>query len=164
MPDVPAWGWIDDHPMVNVTLNEAVDYSRWARVDIPSEMQWEKAARGVDSRRFPWGGVWDPNRCRCSKSNYADAGSTCPVGVYSTGASPYGAMDMAGNVWEWCQEMIDGGSLHGDPGSKPRGVLRGGSWEGNIPGDFRTSFRQHQFPSYMYYTIGFRCVLNGDAP
>ena len=73
-------------------------------------------------------------------------------------------MDMAGNVWEWCHEMVDTGSLHGDPSSTARRVLRGGSWEGNMPGDFRTSFRQRQFPSYMYYTIGFRCVLNGEAP
>ena len=164
MPEPPPWGWIDDHPMVNVHWQDAVDYCKWARVSLPTEVQWEKAARGVDARRFPWGGNWDPNRCQGSRSNYADAGSTVQVGSFPTGSSPYGVMDMAGNVWEWCHEMIDGGSLHGDPASTPRRVLRGGSWEGNLPAEFRTSFRQRQFPSYMYYTIGFRCVLNGEAP
>jgi len=164
LPDPPPWDWLDDHPMVNVHWQDAVSYCKWARVSLPTEVQWEKAARGVDVRRFPWGGNWDPNRCRCSRSNYADAGSTMSVGAYPSGASPYGVMDLSGNVWEWCHEMIDGGSLHGDTGSGPRRVLRGGSWEGNMPGDFRASFRQRQFPSYMYYTIGFRCVLNGESP
>jgi len=164
LPDPPPWGFIDNHPMVNVRWQDAVDYCKWARVSLPTEAQWEKAARGADGRKYPWGNNWDPNRCRCSRSNYADAGSTVAVGTYPNGASPYGVMDMAGNVWEWCHEMVDGGSLHNDSGSGPRRVLRGGSWEGNLPGDFRASFRQRQFPSYMYYTIGFRCVLNGDAP
>ena len=164
LPEAPPWGWIDDHPVVNIQWHDAVAYCKWARVSLPTEVQWEKAARGVDARRFPWGGNWDSNRCRCSRNNYADAGGTSPVGAYANGASPYGVMDMAGNVWEWCHEMIESGSLHGEPGSGPRRVLRGGSWEGNIPGDFRASFRQRQFPSYMYYTIGFRCVLNGEAP
>ncbi len=163
MPDPPPWGWIDDHPMVNVHWQDAVEYCKWARVSLPTEVQWEKAARGVDGRRFPWGNNWDPNRCRCSHSNYADAGSTVLVGAFPMGTSPYGVMDMAGNVWEWCHESIEGGSLR-EPGSGPRHVLRGGSWEGNLPAEFRTSFRQRQFPSYMYYTIGFRCVLNGEAP
>jgi formylglycine-generating enzyme required for sulfatase activity len=164
LPEAPPWGWIDDHPMVNVHWQDAVDYCRWARVSLPTEVQWEKAARGADGRRFPWGNNWDPNRCGCSRNNYADANATEAVGSYPNGSSPYGVMDMAGNVWEWCHEMIDGGSLRGDPGTGPRRVLRGGSWEGNMPGDFRASFRQRQFPSYMYYTIGFRCVLNGEEP
>ncbi len=162
MPEPPPWGWIDDHPVVNVRWQDAVAYCKWARVSIPTEVQWEKAARGVDARRFPWGGNWDPNRCQCSRSNYADAGSTAAVGTYPAGASPFGVLDVAGNVWEWCHEMIDGGSLRGESASGPRRVLRGGSWEANIPSDFRTSFRQRQFPSYMYYTIGFRCVLNDE--
>ena len=164
MPDPPPWGWIDDHPMVNVRWQDAVDYCKWARVSLPTEVQWEKAARGTDARKFPWGANWDPTRCYCSRSNYADARSTVMVGAHPTGASPYGVMDMAGNVWEWCHETIEGGSHNSDIAAGPRRVLRGGSWEGNLPGEFRTSFRQRQFPSYMYYTIGFRCVLNGETP
>jgi formylglycine-generating enzyme required for sulfatase activity len=164
MPEPPPWGWINDHPMVNVQWQDAVAYCKWARVSIPTEAQWEKASRGLDARKFPWGGNWDPNRCRCSRNNYADAGSTVSVGTYPMGASPFGIMDMAGNVWEWCHEMADNGASQNGADAGPRRVLRGGSWEGKIPADFRTSFRQRQFPSYMYYTIGFRCVLNGDPP
>ena len=121
--------------MVNVHWQDAVDYCKWAHVSLPTEIQWEKAARGTDGRRFPSGNNWDHNRCRCSMgSNQADAGSTVLVGAYPTGASPYGVMDMAGNVWEWCHGSIVDGSQLSDPASTPRRVLRGGSWEGQLAG------------------------------
>ncbi|HLJ57360.1 MAG TPA: SUMF1/EgtB/PvdO family nonheme iron enzyme [Chthonomonadaceae bacterium] len=163
MPDAPPWGWIDDHPMVNVHWKDAVEYCRWARVALPTEEQWEKAARGADARRFPWGNGWDQNRCRCSVSSHADARSTVMVGAHPTGASPYGVMDMAGNVWEWCHEAADSGGKRAGASDSPRRVLRGGSWASNLPYEFRTSFRQRQFPEYMYFAVGFRCVLNADS-
>ena len=94
-----------DHPVVSVSWHDAVAYCDWLAVrtgkpyHLPSEAEWEKAARGTDGRIYPWGDRWYPKWCNTAEGGVGD---TTPVGAYSRGASPYGLLDMAGNVWEWC--------------------------------------------------------------
>jgi formylglycine-generating enzyme required for sulfatase activity len=107
-----------DHPVVYVSWHDAVAYAEWAGVRLLTEQEWEKAARGIDGRIYPWGDEFDPARCN---TNESDIGTTTPVGRYSPdGDSPCGCADMAGNVWEWT-------GSESRPGSGLR-VLRGGSF------------------------------------
>ena len=96
MPAAPEWGWRDDHPMVNVSWADIHHYATWAQAGIPTEAQWEKAARGTDGRIWPWGNTWMPDYCNHTST-------TQPVGSHPGNVSPYGVRDMVGNVWEWCQ-------------------------------------------------------------
>jgi len=97
MPGLPDWAK-DDHPMICVTWDDAIAYAQWAGAALPTEAQWEKAARGQDGRLYPWGNAWDASKCQCSKVQWGDAGKTSPVGTFPSGASPYGVLDMVGNV------------------------------------------------------------------
>jgi len=135
MPPAPKSGWKDDHPMVMVTWTDASAYAKWAGMSLPTEAQWEKAARGTEGRIYPWGNTWDAEKC----NNYeSGAKQTKPVGSYTSGASPYGCMDMAGNVWEWCSDWYDRDYYKSGPSRNPTGpkdgscrVLRGGGWGSN---------------------------------
>ncbi len=149
----------DDFPVIYVTWHQAKAYCEWAGGSLPTEAQWEKAARGTDARKYPWGDE-SPNS---NLVNYGEIkGDTTAVGSYPRGASPYGAMDMAGNVWEWVkdrykdsydQSQIDNPDGLSDGGSR---VIRGGSWRSN-DGVIRSAYRG-DFPSNSYLSIGFRCV------
>lgn len=181
MPQSPDWGWKDDQPIVNVTWDDAKAYCNWAGVLLPTEAQWEKAARGTDGRLYPWGNRWDDKRLQCSKNAPSDARRTAPVGSFPAGASPYGCLDMAGNVWQWCADWYDVDYYKTSPKRNPTGpdhgnyrVMRGGSWRygGPITFMFRTADRSRQAPDggtsirdpeggglwKAHDEIGFRCV------
>lgn len=167
MPEAPSWGWPghDSHPIVKVTWEDAYAYAQWAGVCLPTEAQWEKAARGTDGRLYPWGNEWDASRCNnyCSTSRLE---KTSRVVSFPSGASPYGALDMAGNVFEWCANWYDGIYYQHSPACNPSGleagserVVRGGSWISQSPQHLLVTFRFWHLPLRTSNRHGFRCVL-----
>ena len=163
MPPCPDWGWRPDHPVVNVDWHGAAAYAKWAGLALPTEAQWEKAARGTDGRAYPWGNEWDPHRLRHSVGRKQSG--TASVHTHEAGASPYGVVDMAGNVWEWCADWYQSDYYESAPAKNPPGpdqgesrVVRGGGWYNNYERYFRCAYRDRVEPQYGYDDIGFRCV------
>jgi sulfatase modifying factor 1 len=167
MPPPPKFNadWIkEDHPVVNVSWHNAKAYSKWAQVDLPTEAQWERAARGTDGRKYPWGNEFECGKVWASKKKVADAGGTTAVGHY--GISPCGCTDMAGNAWQWCADWYDAEYMKMSPASDPMGprsgtgrVLRGGSWGDNRADRFGCAQRANCRPDAENRFFGFRCAV-----
>jgi serine/threonine-protein kinase len=133
----------EEHPVVLVGYQDAIAYAAWAGARLPTEEEWEKAARGTDGRKYPWG-RWDWNRCNTVEAQIL---ATTPVGLYSPeGDSPYGCTDMAGNVWEWTATEDDVGR-----------VVRGGSFI-NDRLYARCAFREWDLQGSGLRLYGFRTV------
>lgn len=138
----------EKHPVTGVSWYGATAYAASVRKRLPTEVGWEKAARGVDGRMYPWGDEFDARRCNTSESKYAD---TTVVGQFSgLGSSVYGCEDMAGNVWEWTATAW---SEEDDS----RRVVRGGAW-GDLHGFAACAYRSSYNPGARYNGIGFRCA------
>lgn len=181
-PGDQAWK-IATHPRENVSWYAAIAFCRWlswrvleARgvnplsamdllkpatwpVRLPTEAEWEKAARGTDGRIWPWGNDFDVSKCNTEE---AGIGRTTPVDGYPAGASPYGVWDMSGNVWEWCLSEWTDPYQHKlvgeiDITSNNSRVLRGGSWASNYT---RAACRGGNVPTLVDFSIGFRCALS----
>jgi len=195
-PDVPGADWQhprgpgseaqDDHPVVQVSWDDAAAYCAWVGGGLPTEAQWEKACRGTDARVYPWGNEFDERRM-----NYCDAqcpvtrwnhdptfddgyAYSSPVGSYPEGASPYGALDMAGNIWEWTADRYDNRYYASSPYENPQGpetggerVQHGGAWyDAGRAGWLTCTIRHATPPRNRADDLGFRCAVptEGGSP
>jgi formylglycine-generating enzyme required for sulfatase activity len=153
-----------DHPVVQISARDAATFCAWYGLRLPSEAEWEFAARGTEGRRYPWG-MSPPGAEAERRANFGtvaccapDAAEgylrTAPVGKFPRGASPFGNLDMAGNVWEWTASRF--------PGQPQKVVLRGGGW-GNNPYCLRSAYRHGNPPDIGLDMVGFRCA-GGPKP
>lgn len=180
-PDDEGWGR-EGRPVINVSWEDAIAYCRWLSekmgytFSLPTEAQWEKSARGTDGRMYPWGNS-EPSDSKANFAGYSrnlvkpirtanhESRSTVPVGSHTEGSSPYGVMDLAGNVYEWCYDRYSESNLspsrNSDRHNPKKGtyhVIRGGSWFGSAY-CLRTTFRTSAKPNNRYFHIGFRLCL-----
>jgi len=173
--DDPNYG-ADNHPAVCVSWDQAMAYAEWVGGRLPTEAEWEKAARGTDRREYPWGNEFDGTRLNfCDKSclrRWRDANvddgyeHTAPVGSYPAGASPYDVLDMAGNVYEWTHSAYEEYPYDSEDGREDvsaeevvRRVVRGGDFDEDAEG-VRCARRLNYYPFSLNRTVGFRVVVS----
>lgn len=154
----PAAILVPDHPVVNVSWHDAQAYAAWAGLRLPTEAEWEKAARGGTRSRFWWGDLASPDRARY------DSDGASPVGRFPP--NPFGLYDTAGNVWEWCMDWYSEDYYTRSPANNPKGpetgttkVHRGGSWM-NAPYYVRPALRYSSAPERWSRLMGFRCAAD----
>jgi serine/threonine-protein kinase len=159
MPDgMTAIEGKDDHPVSQVSYNDALNYCKWANKDLPTEAQWEKGARGPAGNEYPWGNT-EPNNTTANFDNLI--GSTSKAGSYEKGQSFFGLLDMAGNVYQWCKDWYGTGPR---AESNPKGpetgterVIKGGSFTESME-SLRSANRDRYEPGYSSFLFGFRCA------
>jgi formylglycine-generating enzyme required for sulfatase activity len=175
-PDNDNWNKVASarYPVTHIDWAQAKAYASWVGGQLPTEAQWEKAARGTDGRIYPWGYTWDSSRLNYCDSKCAypwkdasvddDYAETAPVGSYPNGVSPYGALDMAGNVWEWTTDWYVADYYATSPAYNPPGPVtgeartaRGGSWY-NQPDAMRVAQRDKPLASFNRGLMGFRVI------